>query len=85
VEGKRPTVLDNPVDNFKFRWSTSPTGGWTDIPNAVINKSFELDGGLLYPFSTPTSPTTIYIRVEDTNQTSGTGLDTVQIDKLAIQ
>jgi len=51
----------------------------------VIKKPFELQGGIDYPFTrTGTSPT-IYIKVLDTNRTSGTSLDTVNIDRLEIR
>ncbi|HEV8376823.1 MAG TPA: S8 family serine peptidase [Candidatus Polarisedimenticolia bacterium] len=83
LEGNRPTSSDG--DNFKFAWSESQNGTYTDIPNAVIKKTFELQGGIDYPFTrTETSPT-IYIKVLDTNRTSGTSLDTVNIDRLEIR
>jgi hypothetical protein len=83
VEGYRPSNSDG--DDFQFSWSESLNGTYTDIPNAVIKKALELQGGSNYPFARSATSGTIYIKVSDTNQISGGGLDRVYIDRLEIR
>jgi subtilase family protein len=83
VEGQRTAGSDS--DDFKFSWSESLNGTYTDIPNAVIKKTYELTGGINYPFARTNTSGTLYIKVEDTNQSSGTGRDQVKIDRLEIR
>lgn len=78
-EGYRP--LNAEGDNFKFYWSND-RAIWTEIAGAEINKAFELQGGDVFPFGGPYSPT-VYIKVKDTITTGGL-LDRVNIDFLAI-
>lgn len=79
LEGYRPTNAEG--DNFQFAYSAD-LDTWTNINGAVINsqlepiRTFDLgqwEGG------------TIFIRVEDTNQTSGKKLDSVFIDYLVLR
>src|SRR5262249_31718636 len=74
-------------DNFKFMWAPdvggSP-GSFRDIPGAVIDKTFDVIGGTTVSFTGPAAGSTIYIRIEDTNQINGTSLSTVKVDRIAI-
>ena len=83
VEGYRPANSDG--DDFKFSWSETLNGTYADIPNAVIKKAFELQGGNNYPFARTATSGTIYIKISDVNQTSGASLDRVHIDRLEIR
>lgn len=83
VEGYRPSSSDG--DNFKFSWSETLNGIYTDIPNAVIKKALELQGGSNYPFARTATSGTLHIKVSDTNQASGGSLDRVYIDRLEIR
>jgi hypothetical protein len=83
VEGYRPVNSDG--DDFQFSWSETLNGTYTDIPNAVIKKALELQGGSDYRFARSAASGTIDIKVSDTNQTSGGGLDRVYIDRLEIR
>jgi hypothetical protein len=84
VEGYRIAGSDNPVDNFQFSYSTDGVN-FSDISSAIISNSVEAPGGVYYTFGSAGIGGTIYIRVKDTNQTSGTSLDSVNIDRLAIK
>ncbi|HEU5181150.1 MAG TPA: hypothetical protein VFW45_10170, partial [Candidatus Polarisedimenticolia bacterium] len=84
-EGNRPS--NNESDNFKFSWAPDVGGSpgtFTDIAGAVIDKGFDPAGGLTASFNGTAPGSTIYIKIQDTNQTSGTGLDKVNIDYLGI-
>jgi hypothetical protein len=83
VEGYRPNNSDG--DDFKFSWSETLNGTYTDIPNAVIKKILELQGGSNYRFARSAVSGTLYIKVSDTNQTSGGSLSKVNIDRLEIR
>ncbi len=83
IEGHRPTNPEN--DNFKFSWSQTLNGPYTDIPNAVIDKNFEPVGGINYPFAWTGTSGTIYIKISDTQRNTGWSLDTVKIDRLEIR
>ena len=85
LEGNRPSNPDG--DNFKFYWSDSLNGTYTEIPNAVISLPAELQGGIDYPFAWPGTSSTIYIKVKDTHQEPGSGssLDRLNIDFLQIR
>ncbi len=70
-------------DNFQFYYSTDGRK-FSIVPNAVISKPFT-NGANAYTFATGSLSGTVYIRVQDTNTTSGSQLDTVSIDYLVIR
>ena len=84
-EGFRPANSEG--DNFQFSWASDPSSdaNFTPIDGGLINTPFYPQGGLFATFATPGAPTTIYIRVVDTNQTSGSALDTVHINLLKVE
>jgi outer membrane protein assembly factor BamB len=88
IEGTR---VNNPPenDNFKFLYAQAQANGlpgpFTEIPNAVISAGFEPQGGISPTFGTGSMSGRIYIQVQDTNQTSGTVLTSVNIDRIAIK
>jgi len=84
LEGFRPAGIDTPMDDFQFSYSTDGTS-FSDISGALLNQAIELSGGAYYSFGPSGIGGTIYIRVKDTNTTSGTSLDTVGIDRIAIK
>jgi hypothetical protein len=71
-------------DNFKFSWSTSPTGMYTSISGATVSSATEtsIDSSTFAPGISGT----IYIRVEDSQvaQTSNYQ-STLQLDHLVIK
>jgi hypothetical protein len=74
-------------DDFKFSWAPDVggiPGTFTDIPLAVIDKPFYPIGGLTFSFAGPGAGSTIYIRIDDTNQSTGSSLDKVNIERLDI-
>jgi hypothetical protein len=82
LEGYRPNNAEG--DNFQFAYSTDGANSWTNINGGVINSQFE--GIFTIDLGQPAQQVgTIYIRVEDTNQTSGTALDSVFIDYLVLR
>ncbi len=81
LEGNRPSGTDS--DNFQFQYSTDGIN-FSDIAGALISTPMEAPFGY-FPFGPAGIGGTIYIRVKDTNTTSGTPLDTVNIDKLSIK
>jgi len=88
IEGTRPS---NPPenDNFKFLYAQAQANGlpgpFTEIPSAVISSGLEPQGGFNITFGTGSMSGRIYIQVQDTNQTSGTVLTVVNIDRIAIK
>jgi len=83
--GTRVKGTDN--DNFQFAWAPDvggAPGAFQDIPGALIDKTFFPAGGTTVPLGGPGAGSIIYIRVQDTNQVSGSTLDKVNIDHLAI-
>lgn len=84
LEGTRAAGPDVPIDNFQFSYSTDGIN-FTDIGGAIINTLPEPAGGGYFTFGPAGIGGTIYIRVKDTNTASGTSLDTVGIDRIAIK
>jgi len=82
VEGHRPSNSEG--DNFQFSYSTNGTTYMT-ILNALISTTSDVAGGTDYTFGSGGLSGTIYIRVQDTNQSSGSALDTVYVDHLTIR
>ena len=74
-------------DNFQFYWATDPSNdnNFTAISGALVNSTFFPPGGISATFTTATAPTTIYIRVMDTNQASGAVLDTLTVGRLTVK
>ena len=58
---------------------------YTLIPGALIDKSFELSGGIDYPFDDAGLMGTLYVQVRDTASGGGLALDKVNIDHLEIR
>jgi len=74
-------------DDFKFSWAPDVggvPGAFEDIPGAVVMKPFHLIGGVTMSFGGPGAGSTVYIRIQDTNQTSGSSLDKVSVDRIAV-
>jgi len=82
VEGHRPTNTEG--DNFQFSYSTTGSS-YTTIPGALINTTSDVAGGTDYTFGTGGLSGIVYIRIQDTNQSSGAALDTVYVDHLTIR
>jgi hypothetical protein len=81
--GTRPPNPEG--DNFQFYFNTDGGPRFQLIQNAVISKPFAPIGGLTVPLGlTTTSPTTIYLLLQDTNPSSGSQLDTVTLDTVRI-
>ncbi|MEI7635570.1 MAG: LamG-like jellyroll fold domain-containing protein [bacterium] len=74
------TLGGDPQESFKFSWSTSPTGPWTEM-FTVTETAFQ---GLPNHWHTVTASASgdTYVRVEDTRRTSGGVLDTLNVDAL---
>lgn len=81
LEGYRPTNAEG--DNFQFAYSADMGNTWTNISGAVINS--QLEAIFTFDLGQPVHGGTIFIRVEDTNQTSGKALDSVFIDYLVLR
>jgi len=84
LEGNRVAGSDSPVDNFQFSYSTDGIN-FQDITSAIIDHLPESPGGGYFSFGPAGIGGTIYIRVKDTNTTSGTNLDAVNVDRIAIK
>ena len=84
IEGYRIPGSDAPVDNFQFSYSTDGIN-FSDISGALIDYALEPPSAYSFPFGPAGIGGTIYIRVKDTNTTSGTSLDTVNIDRIGIK
>ena len=84
-EGSRTSNSEG--DNFQFYWATDPSSdaNFTAISGALISSTFFPIGGVSASFTTPSTATTIYIRVMDTNQTSGPSLDSVSLGRLTLK
>jgi hypothetical protein len=81
LEGYRPNNAEG--DNFQFAYSADGANTWTNIIGAVINS--QIEPIWTFDLGQPVHGGTIFIRVEDTNQTSGRDLDSVFIDNLVLR
>jgi hypothetical protein len=82
LEGYRPANSEG--DNFQFAYSVNEGSTWSNISGAVIKSPLE-PTGISYVIGQPVHTGTILIRVEDTNQASGSQLDSVFIDRLVLR
>ncbi len=89
IEGNRTAAGDR--DDFQFYISTStqnppPDSSFTAISGAIIKATSDTTGGTDYSF-TFSSPfySTVWVRVQDTKTTSGSQLDTLYVDHIAIK
>lgn len=91
LEGNR-TQTTGDQDDFQLYWSTvdpasnqNETANFTQITNAKVAAASDATNGTDYAFGPAALSGTIYIRVIDTKTTSGTVLDTLNVDHLAIK
>jgi hypothetical protein len=82
LEGNRPNNSES--DNFQFAYSVDGGVTYTNITGAVIDSQLEQTGVTLV-IGQPQHTGTVFIRVQDTNQSSGSVLDTVNIDYLVLR
>ncbi|PYT11228.1 MAG: hypothetical protein DMF51_16085 [Acidobacteria bacterium] len=91
IEGNR-TQTNADKDDFQFYWSTvdpalssSETANFLLVTGAKISSPTDTSGGADSSFGPTTLSGTVYIRVIDTKITSGTVLDTLNVDHIAIK
>lgn len=82
LEAHRSNAAD---DSYQFSWAltNTPTTQWSPISGAVVNHSFENQGGQLYPFGASGIAGTFYIQAKGTN--SGSAIDRLYVDFMVIQ
>jgi len=81
--GTRPANSEN--DNFQFYYNDTGGAFGQLITGALINKTFAPTDGVRITLETTTQTKNFVVFLADTNENSGTNLDTVNLDCVTIE